>query len=152
MTAGISASMHRFKPTGRPAIFTSLHNLVSNDDRRFMIRIVGFRLGEEISGRDVDALESNNGRVQRGRASDSPLQKRQLAASGATNGAVSFDVGFDCLASQFTDDPTDNQAKCCANPSSQCAAIGTGKEIANNPTDEDTSEHEEAIAFHKVCW
>ncbi len=51
---------------------------------------------------------TDNGRVQRGRASDFPLQKRQLAASVATHGSVSFGVGFDCLASQFTDDPTDN--------------------------------------------
>jgi len=52
--------MHRFKPTGRPAILTSLHNLMSNDDKRFMIRIVGFRLGEEMPCRDVNAVESNN--------------------------------------------------------------------------------------------
>ena len=32
----------------------------------------------------------DNGRVQRGRANDSPLQKRQLAASVATHGSVSF--------------------------------------------------------------
>ena len=67
--------MHRFKPTGRPAILTSLHNLVSNDDKRFMIRIVGFRLGEEMPCRDVDAVESNNVGIHRVRAVDVVVAK-----------------------------------------------------------------------------